>query len=45
MDAIIIFGAQELRIGAISSKMVEAQFEDDKIVDMVFTTLWIRLGV
>jgi hypothetical protein len=42
LDETIRFGAQELGIGAISSKMVKPQLEDEKVVDLVFTTMWAR---
>jgi hypothetical protein len=44
LDAAIRFGAQELRIHAISPKMMGRQLEGDKVVVLVFTTLWERSG-
>jgi hypothetical protein len=38
------FETQELGIGAISLRMVEPELEGDKVVDLVFTALWVRSG-
>jgi hypothetical protein len=38
------YGAQQLGVGTIASKMVEPQLEGNKLVNLDFTTLWATPG-
>jgi hypothetical protein len=42
LDATVKFGAQEQGIKAITPKIKEQQIQGDKLVNLVFTTLWAR---